>query len=253
MGMYKEIRIDKDFLSFEFLGRMQKKKNTLTVSSFRDQIKTLKFDEFYQALGGKTSMNEDLENAMLPAIVHTYYSLLVILGRVPTIEEVCKSYTDSYTENAEEDGKLRLKKDYRTNKSTKELVFTVNELHARICRAYNSYHREVDLLLQLIEAYGDEYNFYYSFEEDYWQGVDIVATSKSGQRYDIATYFSSRRSKNFKKAKNTTRHEYKNINIDVIACFEGQSKNVVTVGDARLYNNLAVKQVYAELTKERVA
>ena len=40
--------------------------------------------------------------------------------------------------------------------------------------------------------------------------------------------------------------EYKNISIDLLAYFDGPDRNVERVGDAKLYNNKAVKYIYSE-------
>lgn len=244
---YSHLKISKDFLEYEVKGTVMKNKNTFTVENFRNQIRALKYQEFYDSVGGKAARNDKLENYRLPAIVYSYYFLLITQKRIPTVQKLCESYERRYCEETK-DGHLQLKKDYINGKN---IQFTRNELQGRICRAYNSYHREVDILLQLIESYGKDYDFYYSFEEDFFKGVDIVCKAKDGTRYDIATYFSSARSKSFKAAKNDHRHEYKNINIDVVAEFEGPNKNVITIGDAKLYNKKAVKSVYKELTKKR--
>lgn len=242
---YSELKITKDTLEFEILGSTQKMKNSLTSKSFREQLKNLNYNEYYQSIGGKEARNDSLENFKIPAIVHTYYSLLITLGRVPTVKELCETYIDTYAEKI--CTKYQIKKAYRNG--PKNVVFTENELKGRICRAYNSYHREVDLLLQLLESYGDEYKFYYSFEEDYFNGVDIVAISNKGKRYDISTYFSSTRSLEFKKKKNEERHDYKNISIDLLAHFSGPEKNVETVGDVKLYSKASTEYIYKELKK----
>lgn len=246
---YSELKITKNTLEYELFGHNQKVKNELTVKSFREQLKTLKYEEYYKSIGGKDARDDELENFRIPAIVYIYYRLLIISGKIPTIDELCQSYIDTYIEKYQD--KYQLKKEYRTG--TKNVLFSLDSLKGRICRAYNSYHREVDLLLQLFEAYGDEFNFYYSFNEDYFNGVDIVVFSKDNKRFDISTYFSSKRSLSFKKKKNEELHSYKNISIDLLAYFEGPEKNVIKIGDVKLYDENAVKFIYSELTKKRVA
>lgn len=243
---YAELKITKDTLEYEDAGTTKILKNNLTVESFRKQVKAMEYEKYYQSLGGKKARNDDLENFFIPAIVHMYYYLLVTTGKIPTIEELCNAYIDKYTEKVFKD--YQIKKEYRNG--TKNVYFQLNDLKGRICRAYNSFHREVDLLLQLFEFCGEEFDFYYSFKEDYSNGVDLVAYAKDGQRYDIATYFSSARSLSYKKIKNENRHEYKNISIDLLAYFDGPDRNVERVGDAKLYNNKAVKYIYKKL-KER--
>lgn len=244
---YNELKITKEHLSYEILGTMQKSKNTLTVKNFRKQLETLEYDKFYDSIGGRNARNEDLEGFRIPAIVYKYYYLLITTGKIPTIEELCNSYIETYVEETK--GGYQVKKEYRA--SNKNVVFSLNDLKGRICRGYNSFHREVDLLLQLFEKYGNEFEFFYSFNEDYFNGVDIVATSKNGKRYDIATYFSSKRSLQYKNKKNNETHNYKNATIDLLAYFEGPEKNVIKVGDVKLYNNKAVDYIYSELTKKR--
>ena len=244
---YSELKITKDTLEYEIFGKTQKLKNNLTVKNFREQLKNLKYEGYYESIGGRNARDDALENFKMPAIVHTYYSLLILNGKIPTIDELCDNYIDTYIEKCGD--KYQLKKEYRPN--SRNILFSIESLKGRICRAYNSYHREVDLLLQLFEAYGNDYTFYYSFEEDYFNGVDIVAISKDGKRFDIATYFSSKRSLLFKKKKNEKLHEYKNISIDLLANFEGKEKNVIKVGDVKLYDDKAVKFIYSELTKNR--
>lgn len=246
---YGELKITKDTLEYEILGTIQKNQNTLTVKNFRNQVEKLEYQKIYDSIGGKKATNEKLEAYRLPAFVYSYYKLLIMFGKIPTIEELCNNYIDTYAQKVST--KYQLKRDYIVD--GKNILFTIEELKGRICRAYNSYHREVDLLLQLFENYGNEFNFYYSFEEDYFNGVDIVAFDKSGRRFDIATYFSSKRSLSYKKRKNTSRHEYTNISIDVLANFEGPDKNVTKVGDAKLYNTKAVEFIYSEMTKKRAA
>ncbi len=244
---YSHLKISKDFLEYETKDSIVKIKNTFTVKNFRSQIKNLEYDKFYNAIGGKNARNDNLENFKLPAIVHSYYQLLITQKRIPTVELLCHSYKKKYCKT-NKNGLLQLKDEFVEDKN---IEFKEEELFGRICRAYNSFHREVDFLLQLIEKYGDKFDFYYSFADDFYKGVDIVCLSKDKKRFDIATYFSSKRSKSYKKTKNTNRHEYKNINIDVIAVFDGKDKNVVRVGDAKLYNEKAVEYVYQELIKER--
>lgn len=246
---YRNLRITKDTLEYEIFGKLQKSKNTLTVENFRNQIKNLKYQEYYDSIGGKNATDEKVEAYRFPAFVYSYYNLVVMTGKIPTIEELCDNYIETYTEKVHT--KYQLKSEYISG--NKNLLFKIEDLKGRICRAYNSYHREVDLLLQLINRYGDKFNFYYDFKEDYFNGVDIVAINSEGKRFDIATYFSSRRSLSFKTKKNDVRHDYKNTCINVLANFEGPDKNVIRIGDAKLYNEKAVEYIYSELLKEKTA
>ena len=242
--IYEDIKITKNYIEYEEDGKKVRHTNIPSLDEIRDQIISLEYMKYYKAIGGKKARDNKLENYKIPAMVHTYYYIFAKTGQIPTVQDVCDEYIKKYV-NVFKNGFAALKKEYKPN--GEDLVFNVKDLKGRICRAYNSWNREIDLLINLIENYGNEFNFYYSFYDDYKKGVDIVAYDKKGTRFEIATYFSSTSSKKYKEIKNNFRHNYINRQINLEAYFEGENANVIEFGDAKLYNNVAVKYIYSEL------
>lgn len=242
---YENIKICSKYLEYEENGIKKRITEIPSLDEFRDQVLSLDFMKFYNSIGGKKARDNRLEAYKIPAMVHTYYYLFVTTGSVPSVEEVCDAYIKKYV-NVFSDGKTgALFKKYKPN--GEDLAFNLKDLKGRICRAYNSWHRELDLLLHLIETHGNEFNFYYSFFDDYIKGVDIVAYDKKSNRFEFSTYFSSGISKEYKDIKNTLRHKYKVPQINVVAYFDGDDKNTINCGDAKLYDDDTITSIYGQL------
>lgn len=245
---YENIKICGKYIEYEDSSAKHEKhriEEIPSVDEFRHQVLNIDFVKFYNSIGGKNARDNKLEAYKIPAMVHTYYYLFATTGCVPSPEEVCNAYIAKYV-NVFMDGRRgALYKEYKPDGV--DLAFKLDDLRGRICRAYNSWHRELDLLLNLIEKHGDEFNFYYSFFDDYIKGVDIVVYDNKKNRCDISTYFCSGISKDYKTIKNSSRHEYKYRTFDAIAYFDGEKKNVIPVGDSFVYDDSVIDEIYQEL------
>lgn len=219
--------------------------HSLNLGNIQKQLKEIDFNDFYNSIGGKNARNENLENFKIPPMVFEYYKSLCITGKIPTLEKLINNYINTYCEKISD--KLTLKKAYIKDKN---IIFNKEDLMGRICRAYNSYNREVELLAKLIKfskVYNKDICFYYSFKEDYYNGLDIIVVYNN-EKYGICSYTSGKNSLKYKSIKNNVRHHYDiKHTFDIVSYFSGENKNTIRLGDIDVYNDNSVKDLLKKI------
>lgn len=243
-----QIVISKNAISFKNLknGGKIEKLFTLTLQEAREQFKKTDFQRKYEEIG-KAKSTEVEDYKMIP-FAYMYYYMLAKNLRVPMPDELAEEYINTFCVK-NPDGTYKFKDKYLI--STSNLIFNKNDLIGRIFRAYNSYNRELDLLLQLREKFKGKAVVKYDSVADLCCGVDLIVTTYNKvkpKEYGLASYVSTSRSSAYKYRKNTLRHDYSKLNmIDVIAHMGGTEKNIIQCGDVFTYESKVIDKLYKEI------
>lgn len=98
-------------------------------------------------------------------------------------------------------GTYKLKNKYLISEDN--ITFEKNALLARILRAYNSYNRELELLIRLKEKFQKKVIVKYDSVADLCCGIDIITTynSTKPKEFGLATYVNTSRSTSYKTKK----------------------------------------------------
>ena len=169
-------------------------------------------------------------------MVFPYYFFVWTYMRIPSLSEYIQMYFAVYC-NECEDGKFTFKEEVDNS----GITFTKEQLIGRVSRSYNSFTREIHLLLLLREKF--HANVGYDLKWDL-NGVDLLV--KVGGKYvGIATYVESARSNNYKQRKNTVRHDYSKIRmVDMRAELKEAESSTYSVHNVKLYRPEYVARVY---------
>lgn len=238
-----KIEINKKFVIFtkKNNGKIEMviKNHNLTNSSLRTGLKKIEFRVFYEAVGGKDTRNEVLENRKIPPFSYMYYLLFAINLKIPTPKELVSGYLKVFCEHTNS-GNYTIKNKYRNDEL---FEFSFNEIAARICRAYNSFNRELELLTRFFED--DEIHASYSFERDYFDGIDI-SVEYQNTHYGVVSFQRSKNAEAFRRLKESFRHDYSAFNILSIAI---SGSNSIMVGDIMLYSDKAYSELINTIKK----
>jgi hypothetical protein len=231
--------ITKDFLYYSIIkdGKKEiiKKPNTLTLHKIRKQFGQTDFDNFYTNTGGRHYKNSILENRKIPPFSFLYYYLLIKNEKIPTPQEMVNKYIKFFCEK-DENG-YHIKSKYAESEL---FYFNYKAIAGRVCRAYNSFNREVDLLFQLFKD--NEIQAKYDFKIDILQGMDIVVKF-NGEKKGIACYQETKRANDFYTLKHTTRRQDGD---NIIIPLAMNRYNSIHIGDIRVFS----KRTYDKLIKE---
>lgn len=216
---------------------------TLTLNDIRKQIEKIGFHKPYNSTTYHLYFSDTVEKTNLPYINFIYYLSFYENLRVPTLEEVSEKYLEMYCERIG-NNLYKVKAMFSNN----SITFTSKEITGRIFRAYNSFHRELELFFQLRE-FKDLY-VEYDFQKDL-KGIDFTVICNE-KEFCLASYVNTRRSTEWKSVKDTIRHDYSKLNmIDVVAVMSANK------GEVNCYNRKGVytyspkfvKQKYEEILK----
>ena len=212
----------------------------LTLNEVREQFKKLNYEKEYEETG--KVINNALENYKMIPFAYMYYYLLARTSLIPTPIDVCNNYIEFFCVK-NEDNTYSFKEEYLLSEDN--IKFEKNELLARILRAYNSYNREVDLLIQLNND--TDISFSYDTLTDICDGIDILAKYNE-KTFGIASFLGTRRSNSFKNKKNSFRHDYSKMEmIDVIGNFSGENKNLEFIGDIAVFNKEEIDKIIEKI------
>ncbi len=226
-------------ISIKENGKIYSKFCNLTLSDIRNQLRAIGFYKPYNSSNYSEYKSEKLENSNIPYFNYVYYKLFCMNLRIPTMNEIVNTYIREYCINVYGDW-YQIRDEYFYDKS-EPFVFTKKALIGRVFRAYNSYHREIELLFQLAE-YSDM-DIRYQFKADL-DGVDIIIYHNN-KKYGIATYVGTSRSSSYKSKKNKYRHDYEGFEmIDLILQF---GVNDVDYRGISLYSPVFVKKFIEEI------
>jgi hypothetical protein len=237
------LKISKEGMSFTKKDSVVEVPLPFTRNQLHEQFKKIDFSNYYKNIGGKYARDENVEKLKMPPFAFLFYFLLCSRGVVPTPKLLCDIYIKSYCVK-KGDSDYSIKPEYTDNPN---VIFTESSIQGRICRSYNSFNRELELLFQLIEVSPDDFEVYYSVQDDFYRGVDICIV-KDNVFYGVASYMYSNYSNKYRLLKEKYRQAYEDIVlIPVIAVFEnnkdGLESNIVNYGDIKTYKDGTAQQI----------
>ena len=233
-----QLGITKQYLFYtvknELGQRILKQENkNITHAEILQQIQNIKFNVFYQSTGGPNNKSSTLENAKLPPFSYLYYYLFITCKKIPSLELMVTKYLQFFCTTIEnnEDPDLVIYglKPYFATKG-QYLGFTKKQLGSRICRAYNSFNRELELLYRLFQQ--EDIQVKYSFQYDYVEGIDILV-NYNNKIQGIACYQESKNSQYYYKLKHTSRRTNKFPIIEMAM----NNNNSISIGEVKIFNN----------------
>lgn len=147
--------------------------------------------------GEKKLKNPEIEQAILPPFIQSFYYLFYRSLRIPTEKEFCDYYLEliggSVNEKVFINGKM----------------YELDSLLYRMKRTYPSLLRDIHFLYLLEESKLFE-EVEYSMKKDFYNGLDIKVKYKNIEYY-VSLFLDSFRGVYYKKKKKT-RHDYSQIN-----------------------------------------
>lgn len=216
----------------------------LSLKDIHNQLKNLRFESFYQSTGGMNNKNEALEKAHLIPFNLMYYYLFITNQQIPTPQHLSCEYVYRFCEKSKElPHYYKLKTEYQQDYSN--ILFTLEELTGRICRAYNSFNREVELAFRLMEE--TDLLVRYSFKEDYIEGIDLGISYNHNDKIGVACYQNNLRTKYFKELKETTRR--KNYDVNNIISMAIDKNNHDLCGEIWIYSQAEYNKLKQEIYK----
>ena len=200
----------------------------LSLKDIHNQLKNLRFEIFYQSTGGMNNKNEALEKAHLIPFNLMYYYLFITNQQIPTPQHLACEYIYRFCEESKElPHYYKLKTKYQQDYSN--ILFTLEELTGRICRAYNSFNREVELAFRLMEE------------------KDLFVSYNHNDKIGVACYQNNSRTKYFKKLKETTRR--KNYDVNNIISMAIDKNNHDLCGEIWIYSQAEYNKLKQEIYK----
>lgn len=223
-----QIRITHDGkMSYEAKGAYHEKPFELTLDAILEQVKKNGFRNPYTNKNYNTYYSEELERYAIPYMVFPYYFFVWKNMRLPTLNEYVSTYFQVYCVQLGEN-----EYSFKETVDCRGITFTREQLTGRIARSYNSFTREIHLLVYLQEK--QKMNVEYDLKLDL-QGIDLTVVQGT-EMIGIATYVESSRSNNYKVRKNTIRHDYSGIRmIDMRAELHEEESSTYTVNNVKLY------------------
>lgn len=224
-----------------------KKTLPLTIESIHKHLESFKYQKLYNKV---KSTNDNIEKYRMIPFSYIYYYFIAKNLRLPSPQEYIDIYINTFCIKLES-GKFTFKEEFLIAQDNIE--FEYNELASRMLRAFNSFNREIEFLFNIYEHLDlSKALIKYELADDTLDGIDFMVLNLETQKYiGIATYVGTARSNNFKNRKNTTRHDYSNINmIDVVANMPSRYNNncnVISCGDVYIYSNNVVEDVIRQL------
>ena len=211
------------------------KKFKVNLDDIHKKMYNIKYLEEYHKVN-YTSYDEIEKITMMP-FAYIYYYYFVKNLQIPYPNEFVRAYFNMFCYK-KQNGKWAFKKRYDiTNK--KNFEFRYAALKARILRSYNTFNREIELLVKL-NKYLPEMKIEYDLFNDLINGVDLTIFYNN-KRVGIAEYIGTSRSKMYKTNKNRI-HNYNNM-INVIAIFHGKNKNTSQYGEVYCYDNNTLQKI----------
>jgi len=240
-----EIKITKDKIYYPEITdgniKIYNKPNIAILDNIHKKLDSIEFNKFYRSIGGRNAKNRIFESIHAPEIAYVYYFLFTQNMNVPSIECLCRVYLNKYFDCI--GSKYKLKDCYFSIDKCK-ILFNQNDIFGRICRAYNSFNREIELLYNLFQY--DEFEVFYDLRTDVFDGIDISILYKD-TLYGIFVYQDSVNANRYRNLKSTTRHKFSNL----VAMFlpaiffnrDGKVSNIVDHGDIGTFSKSTVNDI----------
>lgn len=221
-------------------GREMVKDFTLTLDEANRQFAEKGYVCPYDRYNKDVYMSYELENHAIPYMNFIYYFYIWENMAIPSLDEYVDKYIEYYC-NKMRNNMYTFKYMFDSN----PITFTKEELIGRLSRSYNSFNREIQSLLEF-KKYPD-LDVEYDFKDDLLRGIDLSIWR--GDRYfGVASYVKTSRSIDWKENyKNTTRHDYSDIEmIDLKAELGYDSSSCYTVNGIKLYRPSFIDKIYKE-------
>lgn len=219
-----------------------RKNINITIDDIRSQLSQMGYKAPYSNYNYYVYYSQALEDSeRLPYINYIYYYLFFLNMKIPSLTEVVDKYIETYC-NIYPNGMIDLKPFF----GNMGFCFTKEQLTGRIFRAYNSFHRELELLFQL-RSYEGIY-IEYNFQTDL-AGIDFTVIYNN-KVVCLASYAHTKRAIDWKMVKNNSRHDYSNYNmLDLIAVVDSKSPNYncVSYNGIYLYSPTFVANTYIDI------
>lgn len=220
-------------------GRRFEKRFTLTMSDVNKFFGENPFVCPYSRETKELFYSDELEHHAIPYMAFVYYHFVWQYMKLPTLAQFVSEYVKQYCVPLR-NGKLTFNSKY----DSQPITFSKEALIGRLSRSYNSYNREIQLLLALKEY--RTLDVEYDFQDDLFKGIDISIWRKADDAFfGIASYVNTMRSNAWKQdVKNTVRHDYEDDEmIDMKASLEDDSADCYVVGGVKFYSEDFVRRV----------
>lgn len=201
--------------------------NPISSKVVEETIKTIPYK------GQGLKIDDEVENARIPAIAQTFYQYVFLFG-VPSPEELFHLYLKQHFNVS--DSLCQLKS---TSKS-----YSIKGLKARIYRSYPSLIRDFHFYLLCYESKLFE-KVYYSLNADFKEGVDVRVTYK-GKNIAVALFVETKRSQSYKKKKY---NRHKQLTIPEVCITINPFDKANYVGDYALYQTSHIQQLVEQIQK----
>lgn len=219
---------------------------TMTASEFKKILRTFDYESAYANMP-KWSEDNGVERFKTVPFSYHYYSYVARSSMPPSpqqfVDSYVKDYINVFTINGKTYGKFKAK--FQPICSDKAFILT--NMKSRILRAYNSFNRELGLVLTINELNYNGISAIYNIKLDMRDGIDVLV-KKGNSKVGIATYVSSYRANTERDRKREKYHSGIRI-VDYAADRLGDNKNVTFYGDVMLYSDDSVRNFIIEIEK----
>lgn len=216
----------------------------VNLDSIHNKMCAVNYLKEYQSV--RHIKNSEIETKSIMPFAFAYYYFFVRHLQIPFPKEFINQYLTLFCYK-KDNGKWAFKPKYNTTGNS-DFEFGYNSLKARILRSYNSFNREIELLVNLCRQ--DDIKIEYDLYKDLYNGVDITIIYNN-HKVGIAEYVNTERSKNFKSKKNNIhKYEYDNITmIDVMANFDNDNKNITCYGEVYCYDDSVITKLKKDIDR----
>lgn len=217
------------------------KPNSVDIEDIHNEMKAVDYNNFYRNIGGRNAKNYLFEHIHAPEIAYTYYFLFTRDMKIPSVEYLCNIYLSKYFDCSNNKYKL---KDCYADIEDCHVYFNRYDIFGRICRAYNSFNREVELLYNLFKY--EDFESCYDLRTDVFDGIDI-SINYNNKLYGIFVYQDSINANKYRSIKSTTRHKFSNLNAVLLPAIflshDDKVSNIVDYGDIGVFSKSTVDDV----------
>ena len=241
---HNNIEIKNGKISYIDMKSRQKveKEFKVSLSDIHEKLRKVEYVKEYDKC--KDIKDTEIERTKMIPFAYVYYYHFAKNLQIPSPNEFVDEYFDMFCYK-KKNGMFAFKKEHDIS-CKPNFEFKYLELKGRILRSYNTFNREIELLVKLSERLKGM-NIEYNLFKDLFSGVDLTITHQ-GKKVGIAEYVSTKRSKEWKIEKNENRHNYDDKRmIDVIAVFGGKDKNVCSFGEVYCYDDDTVKKIERQI------
>ena len=182
----------------------------ITITQIEEWIKDIDFSEYFKY--NKLEKNTIFEEGIFMPFSYMFHFSFIKNIIENKYVDFCEFYINSCLDYLPKLDKYRFKESCASEEVC-QIFLSKGDIYARIGRLYNSFIRELYILIVLNEYkenHNCNFNIYYDIFYDL-DGIDIVIENNS-KKYGIAIFDETKRAKDY-KLKKFNRHKYINENI----------------------------------------